>query len=173
MSGTHITYTQGIEGQSSFRFSGFWCSLAAIIAILVSLSIPWFATANGSLSGTVKDPSGAVIPGAKITLINAAIRSEYTALSNEEGFYSFPALPVGHYDLTIEAAGFKTESQADLNVDTDSALTLRAEAFNVFNHAQFYGAGAVDGEVNNDPHFGQEVSAASPRLMQLAAKFTF
>jgi hypothetical protein len=51
-------------------------------------------------------------------------------------------------------------------------MEFRLEAFNVFNHAQFYGAAAVDGEVN-DPHFGQVVSAAAPRLVQLAAKFNF
>jgi hypothetical protein len=51
-------------------------------------------------------------------------------------------------------------------------LDLRVEVFNVFNHAQFYGAAAVDGEVN-DPNFGRVVSAAAPRLLQVAAKFRF
>jgi hypothetical protein len=46
------------------------------------------------------------------------------------------------------------------------------EAFNVFNHAQFYGPSSVDGEVN-DPNFGSVVSAAGPRLVQVAAKFHF
>jgi hypothetical protein len=46
------------------------------------------------------------------------------------------------------------------------------EAFNVFNHAQFYGPAAVDAEIN-DPDFGRVVSAAAPRLVQLAAKFRF
>jgi hypothetical protein len=59
-----------------------------------------------------------------------------------------------------------------LHLNESKALEFRAEGFNVFNHAQFYGPASVDGEVN-DPHFGQIVSAASPRLVQLAAKFTF
>jgi hypothetical protein len=46
------------------------------------------------------------------------------------------------------------------------------EAFNVFNHAQFYGSAAVDGEVN-DTTFGTIVSAADPRLIQAVAKFNF
>jgi hypothetical protein len=41
-----------------------------------------------------------------------------------------------------------------------------------FNHAQFYGPASVDGEVN-DPHFGEVVSAAAPRLVQVATKFIF
>jgi hypothetical protein len=59
-----------------------------------------------------------------------------------------------------------------LKVTESKSFEFRLEAFNAFNHTQFYGASSVDGEVN-DPHFGDVVSAASPRLVQLAAKFTF
>ena len=52
------------------------------------------------------------------------------------------------------------------------SLEIRVEAFNAFNHAQFYGPSAVDGEIN-DPAFGQVVNAAAPRLIQLAAKLHF
>jgi hypothetical protein len=52
------------------------------------------------------------------------------------------------------------------------SLQLRLEAFNVFNRAQFYGPGAVDGNVAGST-FGQIVKAAAPRLIQLAAKLTF
>jgi len=52
------------------------------------------------------------------------------------------------------------------------SIEFRVEAFNAFNHAQFYGPASVDGQIE-DPHFGQIVSAAAPRLVQLAAKFTF
>ena len=52
------------------------------------------------------------------------------------------------------------------------SFDIRVEAFNVFNHAQFYGPAAVDGEIN-DPDFGRVVSAAAPRLVQVAVKFHF
>jgi hypothetical protein len=52
------------------------------------------------------------------------------------------------------------------------SLEFRAEAFNAFNHTQFYGPASVDGQVE-DPNFGHIVSAAPPRLVQLVAKFTF
>lgn len=52
------------------------------------------------------------------------------------------------------------------------SLEFRVETFNVFNHAQFYGAAAVNGNISS-ANFGQIVSAAAPRLMQLAAKFYF
>jgi hypothetical protein len=52
------------------------------------------------------------------------------------------------------------------------ALELRFETFNTFNHAQFFGAGAVDGNINSST-FGYVTHAASPRISQVAAKFTF
>lgn len=83
-----------------------------------------WAFAASSVSGTVKDPSGAAIPGAKLTLINTARKTAFKVASDAQGFYSFPALPVGHYDLTIEANGFQTQQKADLTVDTDAALRI-------------------------------------------------
>jgi hypothetical protein len=56
--------------------------------------------------------------------------------------------------------------------DTSRSLELRLETFNLFNHPQFYGAGAVDGDIVS-PTFGQIITAAAPRFIQLAAKFTF
>jgi len=49
---------------------------------------------------------------------------------------------------------------------------IRVEAFNVFNHPQFYGAGAVNGNIAS-PTFGEIEAAAAPRFVQLAAKFSF
>jgi hypothetical protein len=60
----------------------------------------------------------------------------------------------------------------DVKVGKSRTLQLRAETFNTFNHPQFYGAGAVDGNITS-PTFGQIIAAASPRLIQLAAKYSF
>ena len=57
-------------------------------------------------------------------------------------------------------------------VKDDRALELRAEAFNVVNHAQFFGAAAVEGNISSGS-FGQAVSAMAPRLMQLAVRYRF
>ena len=53
-----------------------------------------------------------------------------------------------------------------------TSLDFRLEAFNVFNHAQFYGPASVDGQ-EEDAHFGDIDGAAAPRLVQLAIKFAF
>ena len=53
------------------------------------------------------------------------------------------------------------------------SLQFRIEAFNVFNHAQFFGPQAVDGNIADSATFGQVVSAQPARIAQLGAKFTF
>jgi hypothetical protein len=70
---------------------------------------------------------------------------------------------IENFDLTL---------QKNIEFHDARALEFRVEAFNAFNHAQFYGPAAVDGQVE-DPNYGQIVSAAAPRLLQLVAKFNF
>jgi hypothetical protein len=70
---------------------------------------------------------------------------------------------IDNYDIAILKDVALTESKS---------LQFRMEGFNVFNHAQFYGPAAVDGNINGST-FGQVVSAAAPRLMQFAVKFAF
>ncbi len=105
---------------------GFRSCVAAMALVLASAAL-LRAVANGSISGTVKDQTGAVIPGATVTLVNTALNMKFRAVTDVQGFYSFPAVPVGRYDLTIEAAGFQPQRKAGLTVDTDAALRVDAE----------------------------------------------
>ena len=94
-----------------------------IALILIPAACLW-AFAAASISGVIKDPSGAAIPGAKLTLVNTTLKTAFKTTSDAQGFYSFPALSVGHYDLTVEAAGFQTQQQTNLAVDADAALRI-------------------------------------------------
>jgi len=76
---------------------------------------------------------------------------------------SFHGPGIENFDMQISKTVRLRESRS---------FDLRVEAFNVFNHAQFYGPASVDGEVN-DPNFGSVVSASAPRLIQVAAKYHF
>ena len=67
---------------------------------------------------------------------------------------------------------FDIALQKELTIAEGKMLQFRVEAFNVFNHAQFFGASAVNGNISS-AGFGQIVSASPPRLVQLAAKFSF
>ena len=82
------------------------------------------AAVGGSVSGAVVDKSGTIVAGATLKLINTSQRTTYQAISDKQGLYSFPNLPVGHYDLTTSATGFNPQRKADLAVDTDSAIRV-------------------------------------------------
>src|SRR5437879_13890061 len=79
------------------------------LAILVSLggfSAAAYAQSagSGSLSGTIQDAKGGVIPGAAVTVRNEGTGIEFPTSTNEAGLFIFPALPVGVYDLAAEKA---------------------------------------------------------------------
>jgi hypothetical protein len=105
--------------------TGVWTRLSSLaISLVLIAALPSDAATGGSISGAVVDPGGAVIPGASLTLVNTAQQTVYKAVSDKLGSYSFPNLPVGHYDLTISANGFTRQRKINLTVDTDSALRV-------------------------------------------------
>lgn len=113
--------------------------------------------ASGSLSVNT-DPRGGK-PGFNTALFSLPQFGELGTARRR--FFYGPG--IDNFDIGLVKAVPLTESKS---------LEFRIEAFNVFNHAQFYGPGAVNGDINS-AKFGQVVSAATPRLVQLAAKFFF
>ncbi len=95
-----------------------------VLAAISILSTTMLAAVGGSVSGAVVDKSGAIVAGATLKLVNTSQRTTYQAISDKQGLYSFPNLPVGHYDLTTTATGFNPQRKADLAVDTDSAIRV-------------------------------------------------
>jgi Carboxypeptidase regulatory-like domain/TonB dependent receptor len=84
---------------------------------------------NGQFAGTVSDPSGAAIAGAKVTVTNPATNLSVTTTTNETGLYTLKELPAGSYRITAEAKGFKTTSNMSvtLNVGTVARMDFRLE----------------------------------------------
>jgi hypothetical protein len=99
-------------------------AVAVALIFCIAHSSNLSAATGGSISGTVLDPSGAVILGATLTLVNTAQMITYKTISNAQGFYSFPNLPVAHYDLMVTANGFTPQRRTNLKVDTDSAVRV-------------------------------------------------
>ncbi len=99
----------------------------AIFLMLLSLApgLTW-AGINGSISGLVTDASGAVVSGASVTATNTQTGVQSKATTDAKGFYSFPALLIGTYDVEIRQAGFKTFRQTALAIDANSALRVDA-----------------------------------------------
>ena len=80
---------------------------AAMASVLVLVACPLFAQNTGSLRGTVTDTTGAIVPGATVTLTNEATKFTRTATTDPKGGYFFGAVDPGNYTLPIEITGFK------------------------------------------------------------------
>jgi hypothetical protein len=102
--------------------------LSACLALLIAGSSVWAQSAgSGALTATVTDPSGAVIPGANVTVSNSATGLSRTQATESNGSSTFTLLPPGSYDVSISAAGFgKVDIPGiTVNVTETRALTQR------------------------------------------------
>lgn len=79
---------------------------------------------NTRVNGTVKDPTGAIVAGATVVLMDSATRRESTTTSNDVGFFVFPDVRAGSYIITAERAGFKKAQVSDVMVNVDQPATL-------------------------------------------------
>ena len=83
-------------------------SLALCLFVIVTAFDAFGQSAStGALTGTVTDPTGAVVPNATIALRNNGTGQELTAVTDPEGLYRFSLLPPGQYELTVQKAGFE------------------------------------------------------------------
>ncbi|HEX4348092.1 MAG TPA: TonB-dependent receptor [Vicinamibacterales bacterium] len=125
------------------------------------------AQAGGSISGTVKDVSGGVVPGVMATLTNAAIGTQTNAMTDAQGVYSFPNVPVGRYDLVLTLDGFKPVKRAAIAVDIDSRLQIDM-TLEVGGQSEVVSVTADTVHVEtNSTQIGQVVQAATMTTLSL------
>ena len=86
----------------------------ALACLFVLLFAPFLCAEEAGLVGTVIDPSGAVVGGARITVHNTETNVERRVLTDEKGRYSISPLAIGHYTLMAEAPGFRTVTVSDI-----------------------------------------------------------
>ncbi len=98
--------------------------LALGVCLLTAKLLAQSEIGGATLNGTVLDPTGAAIPNAKVMVANTAtglIRNQQT---NETGLYNFSRLPVGNYDLTVEATGFKSAKRTGVTLTVGGVVTF-------------------------------------------------
>ena len=94
-----------------------WCAALALAALLTP--VPTAAQGSVTIFGSVTDSSGAVVPGATITVTNAQTAFERATVSDANGNYAISQLPGGVYTVKAELAGFKTFVQERVQVQVD------------------------------------------------------
>src|SRR5215470_11477713 len=102
-------------------------TLAVCLLVVVSAALAQSQLGAGSISGTVSDSSGAVIPGATVTITNTGTGLVRTLTTGDSGQFIAPALPVGEYAARVEKTGFATLEQKGLIVNVGGTATLRLE----------------------------------------------
>src|SRR5690242_10839852 len=101
--------------------------LLLVLSFWAAVSLAQMSTSQ--ITGTVRDPSGAVVPGASVTATNEATGVNYKQNTTDAGLYAFPALPVGTYTISVEMQGFRTIKKTSnvLVVGTPLAVDMTLE----------------------------------------------
>jgi|KBSMisStandDraft_5_1062788.scaffolds.fasta_scaffold08296_2 hypothetical protein len=101
------------------------CAVLAIVCVLLVQSQPAFGQVDeGAITGTVQDPSGAVIPNAEVVLLNTDQGRTLQTKSDASGAYTFSPVRAGHYTVTVSAQGFAKTTQKNITVNVAQALQL-------------------------------------------------
>src|SRR5215831_17494826 len=99
--------------------TSFFCGVVVLSGLSYAQEI------TGSIVGTVQDPTGASIPAAAVTITNtdrgAVVR---TAATSQDGNYSAPLLPIGHYSVAVEAKGFRKAVRSAIELNVNDKLTV-------------------------------------------------
>jgi len=127
-----IPYTTGArETPRSFLAGGSFLGnlrttlLMMAVAFLMGHQLLW-GSVTGSISGVVRDTTGAVIPGAEVVALNVETGVHWKLTTDTQGFYSFQALPIGTYDVDVSKEGFQGYRQTGLVLTVNAALTVDA-----------------------------------------------
>src|SRR5690349_4343968 len=137
--------------------------IAVAFCFALVCSLPALAQTTSNIEGTVKDPSGAVLPGAEVKATSTSLAIDRTTTTNEEGFYRITALPAGNYTITASARGFanSTIQNVELTINRTIALDIQLEV------------GSVTGQINVtaetvliDPTTAATGSTVTPRQIQ-------
>ncbi|HYG12250.1 MAG TPA: carboxypeptidase-like regulatory domain-containing protein, partial [Pyrinomonadaceae bacterium] len=101
--------------KSIYRFT-----LSAVLALAFCIATPG-QTHIGTVQGTVRDPGGALVPGASVHIINPTSGYQQTAQTGAQGEYRFLNVPFHIYTLRVEAAGFQT---VEKSIDVETAIPI-------------------------------------------------
>src|SRR5690242_12962111 len=95
---------------------------SAVVVLIFCAALSFSQMVNGTLLGTVKDASGAVVAGAKVTVTEANTGIIRSTETNTSGNYTFSDLPPGTYNVVTEQTGFRRDSHGNVNVVVNTTV---------------------------------------------------
>src|SRR5690242_20069443 len=103
------------------------CAAASICVVAIGIILATFCQAQveqGAIVGLITDPSGAAVPGAKVTVTNTETQVASVGATNDQGNYVFPFLPHGRYSVTVEKSGFSAGKVTDIELRVGLTATI-------------------------------------------------
>ena len=110
--------------KNKISFSGGVSMVRFLLLLAFVLSSLWSQTITSRIRGVVTDTSGAVVPGAEVTMLHEATGLKRTAPANASGQYSFDAVPLGKYTISVTMQGFKKFSSSGNELQVGEPLTI-------------------------------------------------
>lgn len=98
--------------------------LAWVVAVLMCAAPAFAQFDRGTISGTITDQQGGVVPGVTVTVTNTATRQSRTAVTDGTGYYTLPLLEPSQYDITVELDGFKKVTRQGVQLDAGASIRL-------------------------------------------------
>ncbi len=97
----------------------------SLLILTLLLGQGLWAQSRGVISGEVTDPTGALVPGARVTVSAPEIGLSRESSTNDSGFFTVPTLPAANYEIKVEVPGFKVLVRSGVRLDTDTAVSLK------------------------------------------------
>jgi hypothetical protein len=113
-----LSEKEGIQMKATIR------TFTAILAVLIGVATAWGQLYSGSVTGLVLDSSGAVIPGARVTLADEDKGTVLNSVTDASGRYLFRGVPPASYRITVTMQGFQSQDRAGIRIDVDQNATV-------------------------------------------------
>ena len=101
-----------------------WISLVVFASLTTPYAFGQAAAMNGQIIGTVTDPAGASVPKANVKVLNKGTGFAQTAVTSASGLYRFNVLPLGEYELAVDAEGFAPVKRSGIAINAGATATV-------------------------------------------------
>ncbi len=143
-----------------------------LFAMACVVTVSAYAQYNGSIRGNVTDQTGALIPGAKVTLTNADTGQQLVSTSGDSGIYNFNALPPAHFSIKVEKDGFKTKSLPQVQIipeqlnsidiqletgDVATTVTVEGTTLGLDSQTATVSATVTSNQIQHLPSFNRDI----------------